>query len=292
MDIGYAGALIGGVLTLLSPCSVLLLPAFFAYAFSTPTKLLARTGLFYLGLITTLVPIGVLAGTLGAFLTQHRAGFVMVAASLVIALGLVQLIGIRLPAFARGGGAEGTSSASVFLLGSVYGVAGVCAGPILGSVLTVAAVSGNAAYGGILLAIYALGMTVPLFVLALAWDRLRIAERGWLRPRMVRIGRWQNSWLLITSGLLSIGIGALLLLTDGTAGLGGILTIGDQFAAESFVLNASSGVSNLLFGLTAIGVLIVVATIFFVRGRRAADPELPTEQAELRHHSAEPIDRP
>ena len=290
MDIGYAGALIGGVLTLLSPCSVLLLPAFFAYAFSTPTKLLARTGLFYLGLITTLVPIGVLAGTLGAFLTQNRTGFVFVAASLVIALGLVQLIGIKLPAFARGGSAEGTSSASVFLLGSVYGVAGVCAGPILGSVLTVAAVSGNAAYGGILLAIYALGMTVPLFVLALVWDRLRVAERGWLRPRMVRIGRWQNSWLLIVSGLLSIGIGALLLLTDGTAGLGGILTIGDQFAAESFVLNTSSGMSNLLFGLTAIGVLIVVALIFFIRGRHPADPDRPAGQ-DAQGQPAEPIDR-
>ncbi|TFD18538.1 cytochrome c biogenesis CcdA family protein [Cryobacterium sp. TMT2-23] len=290
MDIGYAGALIGGVLTLLSPCSVLLLPAFFAYAFSTPTKLLARTGLFYLGLITTLVPIGVLAGTLGAFLTQNRAGFVAVAASLVIALGLVQLIGIRLPAFARGGGGEGTSSASVFLLGSVYGVAGVCAGPILGSVLTVAAVGGNAAYGGILLAIYALGMTVPLFVLALVWNRLRIAERGWLRPRMVRIGRWQNSWLLVVSGLLSIGIGALLLLTEGTAGLGGILTIGEQFAAESFVLNASSGVSNLVFGLAAIVALIIIAVIFFVRGRQPAAPARATEQAEP-GRSAEPIAR-
>jgi cytochrome c-type biogenesis protein len=267
VDIGYAGALIGGALTLLSPCSVMLLPAFFAYAFSTPTKLLARTGLFYLGLITTLVPIGVLAGTLGAFLFQNRTGLVIGAASLVIALGLIQVLGITLPAFARGAVAEGTSSASVFLLGAVYGVAGVCAGPILGSVLTVAAVGGNAAYGGILLAIYALGMTAPLFVLALVWDRLRVTERGWLRPRMVHIGRWQNSWLLIVSGLLSIGIGVLLLLTDGTAGLGGILTIGDQFAAESFVLDASSGISNLLFGLAALVVLLVVAAVYLARGR-------------------------
>ncbi|TFD81951.1 cytochrome c biogenesis protein CcdA [Cryobacterium sp. Sr8] len=267
MDIGYAGALIGGVLTLLSPCSVMLLPAFFAYAFSTPAKLLGRTGLFYLGLITTLVPIGVLAGTLGAFLFQHRSEMVMVAAALIIGLGIIQVVGIRMPAFTRGATAEGTSSASVFLLGAVYGVAGVCAGPILGSVLTVAAVGGNAAYGGILLAVYALGMTVPLFLLALVWDRLKITQRGWLRPRMLQVGRWQNSWLLIVSGLLSIGIGVLLLLTDGTASLGGFLTIGDQFAAESFVLTLSSGVSNLLFGLVAIVLLVVVAGIYYLRTR-------------------------
>jgi cytochrome c-type biogenesis protein len=278
VSIGYAGALVGGVLTLLSPCSVMLLPAFFAYAFSTPTRLLARTFVFYLGLIATLVPVGVLAGTVGAFLMEHRTVLVIGAASIVIVLGLAQLVGLRLPALARGGAAEGTSSVSVFILGSVYGVAGVCAGPILGSVLTVAAVGGNAIYGGILLAVYALGMTVPLFVLALVWDRLRVTERGWLKPRMVHIGRWRNSVLMVVSGVLSIGIGVLLLLTDGTAGLGGILSIGDQFTAESWVLSTSSGVSNLIFGLVAIVVLAGVAGVYSLRSRRSARPErYPTE---------------
>ncbi len=269
MDIGYAGAFFGGILTLLSPCSVMLLPAFFAYAFSSPTRLFARTGIFYLGLIATLVPIGVLAGSFGALFTQDRDVFVAVASAVIIALGLVQLSGLRLPSFSRGGGAEGTSKVSVFVLGTVYGVAGVCAGPILGSVLTVAAIGGDAAYGGILLAIYALGMVVPLVVLALVWDRAKISQRKWLRPRSLRIGRWENSWLMIASGTLSIGIGVLLLITDGTAGLGGILTISDQFAAESWALNVSSGVSNLVFSIIAVLAISVVASIYVIRsGRR------------------------
>ena len=45
MDIGYLGALLGGVLSLLSPCSVMLLPAFFAYAFTDPATLVARTAI-------------------------------------------------------------------------------------------------------------------------------------------------------------------------------------------------------------------------------------------------------
>ena len=272
MSIGYAGALVGGLFALLSPCSAIMLSAFFAYAFSTPTKLIARTGIFYLGLIATLVPVGILAGTIGSFLIENRTVLVIGAASLVIVLGLIQLVGLPLPALTRSGAGEGTSSASVFILGSVYGVASVCAGPILGSVLTLAAVGGNALYGGILLATYALGMTVPLFVMALLWRRLRIAERGWLTPRMLRIGSWQNSLLMIVSGVLSIGIGVLLLLTDGTAGLGSILSIGDQFAAESWVLGTSSGISNLLFGLTAIAVLIGVAGVYFLRTRRTEKP--------------------
>ena len=57
-DIGYLAAFLGSLLALLSPCSALLLPAFFAYSISSRTKLLARTGIFYAGLATTLVPLG------------------------------------------------------------------------------------------------------------------------------------------------------------------------------------------------------------------------------------------
>lgn len=281
MDIGYAGAFFGGILTLLSPCSVMLLPAFFAYAFSSPTRLFARTGVFYLGLIATLVPIGALAGSFGALFTQDRDVFVAIASVTIIALGLVQLSGVRLPSFSRGGGAEGTSKVSVFVLGTVYGVAGVCAGPILGSVLTVAAIGGDAVYGGILLAVYALGMVVPLVVLALVWDRAKISQRKWLRPRSLRIGRWQNSWLMIVSGALSIGIGVLLLVTDGTAGLGGMLTISDQFAAESWALNVSSGVSNLVFSIIAVLSISVVVTVYSIRSGRRRRSALAAENEKV-----------
>src|SRR5690625_6928245 len=78
MEIGLLGAFLGGILTLLSPCSAMLLPAFFSYAFTGPKELVARTGVFYLGLVTTLAPLGVLAGTLGAFVNEHRFTFVTI----------------------------------------------------------------------------------------------------------------------------------------------------------------------------------------------------------------------
>jgi cytochrome c biogenesis protein CcdA len=58
VEVSYPAAFLGGVLSLLSPCSALLLPAFFAYAFQSRGKLLAKTAVFYLGLATTLVPLG------------------------------------------------------------------------------------------------------------------------------------------------------------------------------------------------------------------------------------------
>src|SRR5690625_6761763 len=76
MEVSYLVALVRGVLALLSPCAALLLPAFFAYAFSSPGKLLARTGIFYLGLLTTLIPLGVGIAGLGKLLSQHRSALI------------------------------------------------------------------------------------------------------------------------------------------------------------------------------------------------------------------------
>lgn len=280
MDIGYTGALLGGILTLLSPCSVMLLPAFFAYAFASPTKLLGRTALFYAGLLTTLVPLGLLAGLAGSLIAQNRGVLVSVAAGIVILIGVLQIIGVQFPGLSRRAGADGTSAVSVFVLGSVYGVAGVCAGPILGSVLAVAAAGGSPLYGGIMLAIFALGMALPLGILSLLWTRLRLGERGWLKPRRFRLGRWENSVWMVVSGVLSMAIGALLLATSGTSSLGGILSIDAQYEAESWVVGFSTGISNVWFGVVALAVLLLTGGLYWWRSRRAvaldsADPGNP-----------------
>ncbi|AIY03448.1 hypothetical protein ART_3849 [Arthrobacter sp. PAMC 25486] len=269
MDIGYTGAFLGGILTLLSPCSVMLLPAFFAYAFASPGKLLGRTALFYAGLLTTLVPLGLLAGLVGSLVMQNRTMLISVAAGVVIVIGILQIIGVEFPGLSRRAGGEGTSAVSVFVLGSVYGVAGVCAGPILGSVLAVAAAGGNPAYGGIMLAIFALGMALPLGVLSLLWTRLRLGERGWLKPRRFRLGPWENSVWMVVSGLLSIGIGVLLLATQGTASLGGLLSIDAQYEAESWIVRMSSQASNVGFGVAALAILLLAGGAFLWRSRRA-----------------------
>lgn len=255
MELGLLGALLGGALTLLSPCSVMLLPAFFSYAFTGPHTLMARTGVFYLGLITTLVPLGVLAGTVGAFVNEHRTTFVTVAAVVVIVLGLVMLLNVPVPLVSRSRGMEGTSTASVYALGTVYGLAGVCAGPLLGAVLTLAALGGNALYGGIVLLVFAAGMALPLFLLAFLWGRLPFVRRL-VRPREVHIGRWRNTWTGIVGGLLTVAIGILLLATDGTTSLGGIIGASDQVRLEGWLHEHTSTVPDLLVAVVAIGLAL------------------------------------
>lgn len=254
MEIGLLAAFLGGILTLLSPCSAMLLPAFFSYAFTSPQALLTRTGVFYLGLITTLVPLGVLAGTLGAFVNEHRFTFVTVASTIVIALGVIMLANIPIPFLSRGTTSEGTSAASVYALGAVYGLAGVCAGPLLGAVLTVAAVSGNALTGGLITLVFAAGMALPLLILALLWGRLPLV-RNLVRPREVAIGRWRNTWTGVIGGALTIAVGVLLLTTGGTTALSGILGASDQAALEGSVLQYAGQIPDLL----VLGVVAAVA---------------------------------
>jgi cytochrome c biogenesis protein CcdA len=267
MGVGLAGALLGGMLTLLSPCSVMLLPAFFAFAFTSAGKLLGRVCVFYLGLATTLVPLGVLSGTLGAFVGQHRPALVAGAAVLIMVLGAVQLLGVTLPAIPVDAQRAGTSTLSVYLLGTVYGLAGVCAGPLLGTVLALAALGGNPLYGALVLLVFAVGMVVPLLVLALLWSRLEFVRR-WLKPRQLTIGPWTNTWTNVIGGLLTIGIGVLLLATEGTATLGGLVGATDQFRLESQVLEGSRAIPDWAFVLAAIAVLAVVWAVRAVFRRR------------------------
>lgn len=108
-------------------------------------------------------------------------------------------------------------------------------------------------------------------LLALFWDRLGISGRRWLRPRPVTVGRWSNSVVMIISGSLSIGIGILLLATDGTAGLGGLLTVSDQFRLESAASDAASAVPNTAF-MVAAAALLALAVVLNWRNRRHPKP--------------------
>ncbi|MFB8106261.1 MULTISPECIES: cytochrome c biogenesis CcdA family protein [Streptomyces] len=273
-DIGYFAAFLGGLLALVSPCSALLLPAFFAYSIDSTSRLLARTGIFYAGLATTLVPLGAAGSYAGRLFYGHRDALVTGAGWLIIVLGVAQIVGLGFASRRMAelsGRIRPTTAFSVYALGAVYGLAGFCAGPILGSVLTVAAVSGSPVYGGLLLAVYALGMAVPLFVLALLWERFDLGRRTWLRGRTVQLGgRFQLHTTSLLSGLFFIGLGVLFLVYDGTTALPGLLGVDSSFAVEQWAQRLGERVSDaVLLG----AVVLVVLGVLGVRAwrRRVTD---------------------
>ncbi|MFI6862283.1 cytochrome c biogenesis CcdA family protein [Streptomyces sp. NPDC050421] len=275
-DIGYFAAFLGGLLALLSPCSALLLPAFFAYSIDSASRLLARTGIFYAGLATTLVPLGAAGSYAGRLFYSHRDALVLGAGWLIIGLGVAQIVGLGFASrriSALSGRIRPTTALSVYALGAVYGLAGFCAGPILGSVLTVAAVSGSPAYGGLLLAVYALGMAVPLFLLALLWERFDLGRRAWLRGRALRLGRFELHTTTLLSGLFFIGLGAMFLAYDGTTALPGLLNVDQSFAVEQWARGIGEHVPDavLLVGVVAVVLLGLAVRSGRRRGGEGAD---------------------
>ncbi|AXK31677.1 cytochrome c biogenesis protein CcdA [Streptomyces armeniacus] len=274
VDIGYLAAFLGGLLALLSPCSALLLPSFFAYSVSGAGRLLARTGIFYLGLCTTLVPLGVAGSFSSRLFYGHRDLLIAIGGWTIIALGVAQMLGFgfgsrRMQQAA--GRIRPEQALSVYALGAVYGFAGFCAGPILGSVLTVSTMGGNAAYGGVLLAFYALGMAAPLFALAVAWHRFDLGRRRWLRGRPVRLGRLELHSTQLLSGALFVGLGAVFLAFDGTSALPGAVGVEREFAWEQRARDIGSAVPDTVLILAVTAVAAVIVAVSRRKGRAVRD---------------------
>lgn len=286
-EVSLLAALAAGLLALLSPCSALLVPSFFAYAFASKRALLARTAVFYLGLCLTLVPLGTGAGAASAFFYGHRSTLIAVAGWVIIGFGVLQILGrgFTLPFADRLNQAVskrgGTGWISTGMLGAVYGLAGFCSGPVLGAILTVAATQPSPWRGGVLLAVYALGMALPLFVLALLWDRFDLGRRRWLRGRSWTRGRFRIHTTSLISGLLFVVIGALFLRYDGTAGLTGTLGFGDL---TDFEFEAQRRIADWTAAIPAWSVLLVIAAIAGLvawrRSRAGSPDEDPSESGE------------
>lgn len=292
-EVGLLAAFAAGVLALLSPCSALLLPSFFAYAFASRSALLLRTAAFYGGLLLTLVPLGTGAGAASSLFYGHRGLLIAIAGWSIIGLGVMQILGrsfampfaSRLQAWSsrQSGTASGGRATwlSTVALGAVYGLAGFCSGPVLGAILTMAATQDSPLQGGLLLAVYALGMAAPLFVLAALWDRFELGRRSWLRGRVLRLGRVTVHTTSLVSGLLFVAIGILFLRFDGTAGITGVLGLGDttdlEFEAQRWIGEVTAAVPA--WALPA-GVALLAGVVAWRRTKATPPSDVPQEREE------------
>ena len=269
-------AFVGGVLSLLSPCSALLLPAFFAYAFPSPARLAQRTAIFYAGMLTLLLPLGVGAGALGSVLIAQRGALMMLAGLVLVVIGIVQFVrgGFELPVPSGGTATTMTPerAASTYALGLGFGLGGFCAGPILGGVLTIAASSGGALSGAALLAAYAAGMAFPMFLLALLWERLGASRRGRLRGREVRILGLERHITVVVSSVMFVVLGIVFIVLEGAnpaAGIYDAVGLADlSVALQTALLNATSGMAPAIPAVIGLAVVAAAAAAVLMRRRR------------------------
>jgi cytochrome c biogenesis protein CcdA/thiol-disulfide isomerase/thioredoxin len=207
---------LGGAFTIVSPCILPVLPFVFARA----DKPFLRSGLpLLIGMGATFAGVATLAAVGGGWVVQAN-GYGRVVAMVVLALfGLLLLfptladratrplvaIGSRLSEKASGRGAAGGTFATSLLLGVATGLLWApCAGPILGLVLTGAALKGASVSTTFLLLAYAAGAATSLALALLIGGRVFAAMK-----RSLKAGEWIRRALgaLVLAGVVAIGLG-------------------------------------------------------------------------------------
>ena len=157
-----------------------------------------------LGFSAVFVVLGASATALGRLLLQYRYEAGIVGGALVTLFGIVMLVGVeRIPFLRRDAHiqvhAATRNPASALLLGIAFGFGWTpCIGPILGVILTAAAVSESASAGMRLLGAYSAGLGVPFLVTAVFLHEL--AGRWRL---MRRLGRP----LMVVAGVVMVAMG-------------------------------------------------------------------------------------
>jgi cytochrome c biogenesis protein CcdA/thiol-disulfide isomerase/thioredoxin len=225
-------AYLGGALTILSPCILPVLP----FVFSRADQPFVRSGLPLLaGMAITFAVVATLAAVGGGWVTQANQYGRWLAVALLGIFGLTLLLpsfaerlmrplvsaGNRLSEFAQADGQQVRASSS-FLLGIATGLLWApCAGPILGLVLTGAALRGASVGTTLLLVAYAAGAATSLAVALLIGGRVFAAMK-----RSLGAGEWIRrgigAAMLLGVVAISLGLDTGVLARVSTVATGGI----------------------------------------------------------------------
>ncbi|HEY1458325.1 MAG TPA: cytochrome c biogenesis protein CcdA, partial [Solirubrobacteraceae bacterium] len=173
---------------------------------STGTRRVLIPSLLFVGSFSLIfILLGLGATAIGSTLKAHQLTLERIGASVIIVMGVLFLAA----PFVRTLGREWHSRSLLHFAGRggpiVAGAAFAfawtpCIGPTLGAILGVAAISGSALHGAILLAFYSAGLAIPFLATALAFERMTSAFAHVKRhfPLLIALG----GGILVAMGVL------------------------------------------------------------------------------------------
>jgi len=173
-----------GILTCFTPCVLPLFPGYLSLIsglsakeiFNNPgkavsKKIIIKAVFFIFGFSVVFALMGATASSLGHLLMTHKTLLMRLCGALMVLFGL-HVTGIMNIFFLNYEKrlqfrSEGGTNISAFLIGSAFAAGwSPCIGPVLGSILSLAAVNGTVAQGVFLLLCYSAGMAVPFLLAA------------------------------------------------------------------------------------------------------------------------------
>lgn len=213
MTVSFPFAFLAGLVTVVSPCIIPVLPIVLGSA-------LKKNKLYpifmVLGLAFTFSLLGVVFGSLGSFIGIGKRTLETVAIVLLFVMGLVIVIKPLNAIFSRWTGkllavgvpASGPSESpwQAFAVGSTLGfVWAPCTGPVLAAILALAAASKSAVTSFFFLLTYAIGAGIPMLLIAYSGQRV-LKGRRFAQEHAETI-KLAFGWILIgTAILLYFGI--------------------------------------------------------------------------------------
>lgn len=215
-------AFIAGVAALFAPCCItVLLPSYLASIFRERKTVFFMTFLFFLGILTVFLPLGLGSAAFGQFLSRNHTLIFSIGGAFLLLLGLMLLLGkhVSLP-FSVNPTLKNHHPFSVYTLGLFSGIATTCCAPVLAGVLALAALPGSLFWGGMYTLSYVLGMVVPLFVLAAMLDKTKLTAKFMgIRKRIeYSIGKTRVSLSVAEamSGIIFVAMGILTIILAAT----------------------------------------------------------------------------
>ena len=166
-----------GLISFLSPCVLPLIPGYISYIsgeslgdiVEKQKKVILKTVLFSLGFSLVFISFGATASFIGNILLENSNTLRIIAGIIIIIFSL-QLIGILNLNFLNQEKRFQTKNYSnnlffPVLVGAAFGFGWTpCIGPVLGSILTLAAVESSIGKGILLLSFYSLGLAIPFIL--------------------------------------------------------------------------------------------------------------------------------
>jgi cytochrome c-type biogenesis protein len=218
----HVGVAIAGLVSFLSPCVLPLVPPYLSYLGGTTLdqinsqkeidkqlwrRVVIASVFFVLGFTTVFVGFGAGASAFGQWIQSYKSELSIVAGLVIIGFGLHFLGVLRVPLLHREArihsGNREASFAGAYVMGLAFAFGWTpCIGPVLATVLALAANEASLGAGVRLLFVYSLGLGIPFVLAAVAIGPFL----GFLQRFRRHLGRVE-----MVMGLLLIATGILIL---------------------------------------------------------------------------------